>query len=106
MHHGLANGIMIPYAMAFNRDAVPERLYDLAVAAGGSPANAEGFLTWLGELRAAIGIPPTLAAAGVDRKHIDRLVEIAVADGCHPNNPKPVTAADFRDIFGRAFGAA
>jgi alcohol dehydrogenase class IV len=103
-HHGLANGIMIPYAMAFNREAVPRRLGDLAAAAGASPADADGFLRWLVDLRAAIGIPATLAAAGVPRDALDALVEIAVADGCHQNNPRAVTASDFRQMFLQAFG--
>jgi alcohol dehydrogenase class IV len=104
LHHGLANGIMIPYAMSFNRDAVPERLADLAAAAGIGRANADGFLQWLEELRAEIGIPATLAEAKVGREHLGRLVEIAVADGCHQNNPKPVTERDFREIFSQALG--
>jgi alcohol dehydrogenase class IV len=104
LHHGLANGIMIPYAMAFNREAVPRRLADLAGAAGTSPADADGFLRWLTDLRSAIGIPATLSAAGVGRESLEALIEIAVADGCHQNNPRPVTAADFREMFTRAFG--
>lgn len=34
----------------------------------------------------------------------DRLVELSVADGCHPNNPVPCAAADFERIFSEAFG--
>src|SRR5256885_10714960 len=79
LHHGLANGIMIPYAMAFNREAVPRRLGDLAGAVGASPADAGGFLNWLVDLRAAISIPATLREANVPADKIDALVEIAVA---------------------------
>lgn len=102
LHHGLANGIMISYAMAFNAEAVPERLADLAVAVGAAPGTADGFLRWLEGLRAQIGIPPSLTAAGVGRDRIERLVEVAVADGCHPNNPRPVGREDFRRLFERA----
>jgi alcohol dehydrogenase class IV len=35
----------------------------------------------------------------VKPEHLPRLLEIAVADACHPNNPKPVSAADFRALF-------
>jgi alcohol dehydrogenase class IV len=103
LHHGLANGIMIPYAMTFNREAVPRRLADLGAAVGVA-TDADAFLRWLVELRAAIGIPPNLGAAGVKRDSLEALVEIAVADGCHQNNPRPVTDADFRQMFGQAFG--
>jgi alcohol dehydrogenase class IV len=104
LHHGLANGIMIPYAMAFNRHAVPGRLADLAAAVGARPADAEGFHSWLIELRADLQIPANLTEAGVGKDRLDALVEIAVADGCHQNNPRSVSAADFREIFSRAFG--
>jgi alcohol dehydrogenase class IV len=99
LHHGLANGICIPYAMTFNGDVVPDRLADLAHAVGARPTDAGGFIAWLGELKQAIGIPRTLADVGVRAEHVPRLVEIAVADACHPNNPKPVTAEDFRILF-------
>ncbi len=103
LHHGLANGIAIPYVMAFNRTAVPARMGDLAAAVGVTPSDADGFMRWLIDIRARIGIPATLGDAGVDRKHLDQLVEIAVADACHPNNPRPVTESDFRRLFERAF---
>jgi alcohol dehydrogenase class IV len=102
LHHGLANGICIPYAMAFNQSAVPGKLGDLAQAVGAQPATAAGFLKWLNDLRAAIGIPHTLAEAGVKADQIPALVEIAVKDGCHANNPKPVSAEDFRTLFANA----
>ena len=102
LHHGLANGICIPYAIAFNTAAVPGRLADLAGAVGVA-ADPGGFLKWLVDLKAQVGIPRTLQDAGVDRAHMDRLVDIAVHDACHPNNPRPVTEPDFRRLFDRAF---
>jgi alcohol dehydrogenase class IV len=104
LHHGLANGIAIPYAMEFNRETVSERLADLAVTVKAADPSAAGFITWLRELRAAVGIPDTLAAAGVRGEHLDRLTEVALADGCHANNPRPVGAADFRALFQAALG--
>lgn len=99
LHHGLANGIMIPHAMAFNAEAVPQRMADLAAAVG---APGGDFVAWLVELKAAIGIPRGLRDANVPGDRIDRLVDIATADACHPNNPRPVTAPDFRRMFERA----
>jgi alcohol dehydrogenase class IV len=102
LHHGLANGIMIPYAMTFNRDAVPQRLADLAAAVGAQPATAEGFVKWLVDLRASLGIPADLASSGVKPEHLDRLVQIAVGDVCHANNPRAVKEPDFRSMFTQA----
>ena len=33
-------------------------------------------------------MPPSLSAVGVKRESIPRLVDIAVADICHLNNPR------------------
>jgi len=104
LHHGLANGIAIPYAMAFNVSVARERLADLARLVGAKNATAEGFIAWLEELRSRIGIPSTLGSVGVSEEHLERLVAVAVADACHPNNPRPVTEADFRVLFREALG--
>jgi alcohol dehydrogenase class IV len=42
---------------------------------------------------------------GVGLQHLDALVAIAVQDGCHPNNPKPVSEGEFRTLFRTALGA-
>lgn len=102
LHHGLVNGICLPYAMAFNRDVAGERMAELAHAVGARTQTADGFMAWLVDLKETIGIPRTLADAGVTREHLERLVGIAVADVCHANNPKPVATADFRALFERA----
>jgi alcohol dehydrogenase class IV len=99
LHHGLANGIAIPYAMAYNRGVVEERLADLAMMVRAKDHSAGGFIQWLEELKATIGIPRTLSDVGVKREQLGRLVDIAVADGCHPNNPRPVSRTDFEQLF-------
>jgi alcohol dehydrogenase class IV len=102
LHHGLVNGICLPYAMAFNKDIASTRLAELGHAAGADSETADGFIAWLVALKAKVGIPRTLAEVGVTRAHLDRLVAIAVADACHPNNPKAVVEPDFRALFERA----
>ena len=104
LHHGLANGIAIPYAMKYNAGTAPERLADLARAAGAERADAAGFVEWLVRLRQAIGIPATLTDVGVKAEHVDKLVSIAVGDVCHPNNPRAVSESDFRTLFTQALG--
>ena len=102
MHHGLANGIMIDIALEANVEAVPERFAALAVAAGLEDDTAAGLLRWLADLKAAVGVPRSLADTDVDPAELPRLVEVAQADTCHLNNPRPITAADLEAIFTRA----
>jgi alcohol dehydrogenase class IV len=97
MHHGLANGIMLDHALAFNFARKPDAFGRLATAVG--LASAAGFLPWIAKLKSDLKIPATLKDAGVSADKIEPLVKVALADGCHLSNPQPVTEADFRAIF-------
>ena len=101
LHHGLANALMIDTVLAWNVRAAPAKFEELAHVVGAS-GGATGFIAWLKTLKKTIGIAPTLAAAGVKREAIPRLVAIASADICHQTNPQPVSAADFERLFEEA----
>ncbi len=103
MHHGLANGVMIDHALAFNAEGSAERFGRMAQAVGLADASPAAFLRWLAELKAKVGVPARLRDAGVAREQLPKLVEIATDDGCHPNNPRAVTRADFERIFAEAY---
>lgn len=103
LHHGLANAVMIDHVLPFNVETVPARFVDLATAARLPDRTPDEFLGWLTELKAQIGIPADLSTAGVDRASADRLADLALADSCHLNNPRPVALADFEHLFERAF---
>jgi len=101
LHHGLANALMIDTVLAWNVRAAPAKFEQLAHAVGAS-GGAAGFIAWLKALKQTIGIAPNLAAVGVKRESVPRLVEIATADICHRTNPQPVTSADFERLFAEA----
>jgi alcohol dehydrogenase class IV len=101
MHHGLANALMIDTVLGWNHAAVPQKFDELAHACGVS-GGGERFVPWLRELKASIGIGGGLAARGVTREHLPRLVALAHADICHQTNPRPCTAADFERFFTEA----
>jgi len=105
LHHGLANAVMIDHALRWNVEAVPERMADLAEAARLDQRDAAGLLGWLASLRREVGLPPGPAAAVGPTPDIGRLSTLAAQDGCHLNNPRPVTEADFVTIFTAAFAA-
>jgi alcohol dehydrogenase class IV len=106
LHHGLANGLMIEHALRFNLEAAPEKFRVMAQTIGLSETTGEAFLRWLGELKRRIGIPAGPLEAGVSAEQMDRLCELAFADTCHLNNPRPCTADDFRRLWGEAFAPA
>jgi alcohol dehydrogenase class IV len=55
------------------------------------------------ELNSKIGIPHRLREIGVQPEHIGPLADLAVADFAHPNNPKPVSREDFRQLYEKAW---
>ena len=103
LHHGFAIGVMIDSALRFNLESSAEKFVRMAQVVGIADATGEGFLRWLRELKARIGIPAGLKAAGVDRRELERLSSLAFQDSCHQNNPRPCREDDFRQIYTAAF---
>ena len=100
MHHGLANALMIDTVMAWNFSAAEEKFHVLAQVCG-LKSGAE-FVPWLRDLKTRIGIKGPLSAHGVSAADLPKLVQIAAADICHQTNPRPCTAADFKQLFEQA----
>jgi len=108
IHHGLANSLMLPTVISFNRMAAEARLADVAVALGADPKmsvqeRAHLCAGLVDNLRTACGLPRKLSQAGVKREMIPALVEKALADACHQSNPRPVTEVDFERLINEAF---
>lgn len=102
LHHGLANAVMIDHALALNGAAVPEKFSRMARTIGLDDERPGALIAALTGLKARIGLPGGLVGAGVDPSLLGELVGVALADGCHLNNPVAVTAADLEAIFSRA----
>ncbi len=101
LHHGLANALMIDSVLAWNFEAVPAKFDELAHAAGVVGGSA-AFVPWLKHLKAEIGITGGLAARGVTRAHLARLVPLATADFAGQTNPRKATAEDYERLFNAA----
>ena len=99
MHHGLANAILLPYVVSFNRDAAAAA-YDLVKQRVGCPADLK---SWLVDLRRELGIQHTLTEAGVDRSLLPKLAEQAFDDACHRSNPRSCSPEDMTRLYEAAF---
>jgi alcohol dehydrogenase class IV len=98
LHHGLANALMIDTVLAWNHEVVPQKFDELAHAAGVS-GGGFAFIAWLKHLKLQIGITGGLAARGVTRGHLPRLVPLAAKDFTGQTNPRPATEADYERLF-------
>ena len=98
-HHGLTNAVVMPYVLAWNRRAIEDKMARLAAYLGLGRHSFDGFLDWVLELRASIGIPHTLAEIGVRDEHAAAFAPQALADPSTGGNPLPMTEDDFRRLY-------
>ena len=101
-HHGLANAVNIPYGLRFNIAGSEDRFKRMARTLELKDDSGEGVIQYLFDLNTKVGIPHRLRDIGVKQEHLDTLADLAFADFAHPNNPKPVTRQNFRDLYQEA----
>jgi alcohol dehydrogenase class IV len=101
-HHGLANAVNIPYGMEFNIAGSEDKFKRIARTIGLKDETGAAVVNYLFDLNSKINIPHRLSAIGVKQEHIEPLADLAIADFAHPNNPKPVTREDFRQLYSKA----
>jgi alcohol dehydrogenase class IV len=101
-HHGLANAVNLPYGMRFNIGGCEEKFRSIARVMELAREDGEGVVEALFGLNKELGLPTRLRDAGVKEQHIGTLADLAFADFCHPNNPKPVSREDFYTLYKEA----
>lgn len=98
-HHGLANAVNIPYGMQFNVAGFEDRFKKIARTLDLKDENGEAVVKYLFDLNTKVNIPHKLSDIGVKNEHIETLADLAFADFAHPNNPKPVSREDFKQLY-------
>jgi alcohol dehydrogenase class IV len=98
-HHGLANAVNIPYGMRFNIAGNEAKFKRIAQTLELDEQTGEAVVQYLFDLNTRINIPHKLSAIGVKAEHIETLADLALADFAHPNNPKPVSREDFKNLY-------
>jgi alcohol dehydrogenase class IV len=101
-HHGLANAVNIPYGMEFNIEGFENKFKRIAQTLELKDETGKAVVQYLFDLNSKINIPHKLRDIGVKEEHIETLADLAIADFAHPNNPKPVTREDFRNLYSKA----
>lgn len=108
--HGLANAIILPYAMEYNLPQVPGKMVDVAEALGenvdrAEPARVEGYkaVRATRHLAESVRIPKTLAETDASADAITDLAEQALDDGSLTGNPRTTDRADVETILSNAF---
>ena len=92
-HHGMTNAVFMPYVLAFNRSAIEERIARLGAYLQLKRTDFTGFLDFVLELRAELGVPHTLPEFGVDGNRAGEIATMAEADPSAGGNPVKFDAA-------------
>lgn len=103
--HGLANAILLPTVMEFNRPSCPERLTDVAAALG-EPIDGLSLrksstraVRAMAELLRETGLPGTLSQVGVTGEIIPLLARDAIQSGSVLFNPRRPTEEEIADLY-------
>ncbi len=96
-HHGLLNGIIMPYVVKANRRKI-EKDIERAGAYLGIKGGFNGFLKWILALRKEIGIPHSLAEIGIDTKRLDEVAAMSIKDPTAGANPVQFSEIQYKAL--------
>ena len=100
VHHGLSNGIFMPYVLTFNRSAIENKISKLSEYLDLKEASFNSFVDWVLKLREQIKIPHTISeSAKITDKDIEKMSPMALDDPCTPGNPKKPTLDDMVAMY-------
>jgi alcohol dehydrogenase class IV len=98
-HHGLTNAVILPYVIAFNRNAIADKTKIIARVLDLPKRDFDGFLAWVLQWRRELEIPHSLAEIGVSIDKSAIIGREAAIDPSAGGNPLPVNAAQLEHIF-------
>jgi alcohol dehydrogenase len=96
-HHGLLNGIVMPYVVKANRRKI-EKDIERAAAYLGIKGGFNGFLKWILALRKEVGIPHALKDIGIDTKRLSEVAAMAIKDPSAGGNPIQFTEKQYKAL--------
>jgi lactaldehyde reductase len=110
IHHGLANALLMPDALAYQLEEKADKFTDdlrdryqrvTRLFRGREKARPGDLPEAVRAFRTRIGIEDTLPEKGLRREDIPELAREAYADPCHSLNPIPLSERDLADVYER-----
>ena len=103
--HGVANAIILPTVMEYNKDEVGEKLRDVAKAMGVADTEKmskeeyqKAAIDAVKKLAEDVGIPKDLKNI-MKPEDVDFLSQSAMEDACRPGNPRDPKLEDIQELF-------
>ena len=108
--HGVANAVLLPYVMEYNKDFTGEKYREIARAmgvAGVDEMSQEEYrkaaIDAVIKLSVDCGIPQTLKEVGVKEEDLEALTDSAMADVCTGGNPRPCVWEEILEVYKTAY---
>ncbi|WP_373099423.1 MULTISPECIES: lactaldehyde reductase [Pasteurellaceae] len=108
--HGIANAVLLPYVMEFNKDYSGEKYREIARVMGVSGVDdmtpeeyRNAAVEAVRRLAKEVGIPEKLSAIGVKQEDLPALSVDAFNDVCTGGNPRDCCAEEILAVYKAAF---
>ena len=100
VHHGLSNGIFMPYVLTFNKPVIENKIAKLSEYLSLKEASFNSFVDWVIDLKEQIKIPHTISeSAKINDQDIEKMSPMALDDPCTPGNPKKLILDDMVSMY-------
>ncbi|NQY24521.1 MAG: iron-containing alcohol dehydrogenase [Campylobacteraceae bacterium] len=97
--HGLANSIILPYALRQNKSAIQDKMKKLCVFLDIENPSLDSFIAYIIDLRQTLGIPSNLSEAKISDDRADEIGVLAYADPSTASNAKKLEIEDLTVLF-------
>ncbi|QNS15574.1 lactaldehyde reductase [Mannheimia bovis] len=108
--HGIANAVLLPYVMEFNKNYTGEKYREIARAMGVKGVDEmsqeeyrNAAIKAVQQLSQNVGIPPKLHQIGVKEEDLPALSVDAFNDVCTGGNPRDCTPEELLEVYKIAF---
>lgn len=99
--HGVANAILLPYIMEYNKISCPEK-FEVIAELLSKPSDAKQAINAVREMNSELEIPEKLTNVGVDPNYIQPMAKDAMKSGNIQANPRQSTIKDIELLYEKA----
>ena len=107
--HGVANALLLPFVMEYNKEAAKAKYRTIAEALGVDTSSmsddeaADAAVKAVKDLAIRVRIPQHLSEIGVPESGLPTLAQAAFNDVCTPGNPRQTNVEEILAIYKKAF---
>ncbi|MFV0393745.1 MAG: lactaldehyde reductase [Coprobacillaceae bacterium] len=108
--HGIANAVLLPYVMEYNKDYTGEKFKEIARAMGVENVDSmsqeqyrQAAIDAVKQLSKDVNIPETLKEIDVKKEDLEALAIAAMEDVCTGGNPRPCTYEEVLEVYKKAY---